>query len=368
MVPTTGARPPRRSGVAVAGAVLLAALLAGCGADSTMSDQAGGAPAMADRATVDQGAPDGSGGDDQVRGAVAYAVGTTRADAAPAALPRQIIRTATITVAVADLDEAASAVRALGPSVGGLVATEKSDRPPAEDDESSSGTTVIELRVPADKLDAAVARLAALGTVRARALTSEDVTSQVADLDGRVATQRAALERVRQLLAKATNVKDVLALEADLTQRESDLEGMMQRLAALRGQVALSSLTVTLVGEDSAVDEDQPRKGFRGGLSAGWSALSDTSVAASAVAGALLPWCLPGAIVAAVVVALRRRRRRSVPPPSAPPSWAGTPGPVAPSAPAVPVAPAAPVKVPAAPPAAPPATAPADPDAKAPDA
>jgi hypothetical protein len=142
-------------------------------------------------------------------------------------------------------------------------------------------------------------------------MTSEDVTAQIADLDGRIATQRGALVRVRQLLGRAASVKEIVELEADLTRREADLEGLQRRVAALRGQAELSSVTVTLIGHrapNTATEPDEPRTGFVGGLKSGWDALTATFVVVSAVVGALLPWMVPSALVAAVVVLIRRRR------------------------------------------------------------
>lgn len=313
--PAHGLRRHRRWAAALGVAALLG--LAGCGASDDMAGStaaepqpaAGGvAPAAKDESNYSL--QDSGGGRDAAGSASPVVVATTG--------PRQVIRTAELTVEVDDLDDAARRARAVAPSLGGVVASEKSDRPGREESDDDGGTSVIELRVPSARLDEAIGRLAELGTERGRAVTSEDVTAQIADLDGRLATQRAALDRVRQLLARAGSIKDVLALEADLTQREADLEGLQQRLAALRGQADLSSLTVTLVTEGSPAAEE-PRTGFVGGLEAGWESLADTAVVVSAVVGALLPWAVPiGLVVAGVVVLRRRRRGTAAAPPPAP--------------------------------------------------
>jgi hypothetical protein len=58
---------------------------------------------------------------------------------------------------------------------------------------------------------------------RLRSVAADDVTDQVADLDGRLASQRAGVVRIRALLDKATSVGDVVLIESELTQREADL-------------------------------------------------------------------------------------------------------------------------------------------------
>lgn len=313
-------RPTRRVRVIapLALVLMLGPILAACGGDSDMSSSSERAPVRADAQPADGGgAREAGGGSSADSGADAGGAqspgGDSAATSSAALTGRQVIRTASVTVEVKDLTAAAAAARSLGPSLGGLVASEKSQRPDATDSPgpTGAGESVIELRVPERRLDEALNRLAALGRERGRAVTSEDVTAQIADLDGRVATQRQALVRVRQLLSRAATVKDILELEQELTRRESDLEGLQRRVAALRGQAQLSTVTVTLVTPATPVEEaegsQEPRTGFVGGLKGGWDALTATFVVVSAIVGALLPWAVPAAVVLAVVVLVRRR-------------------------------------------------------------
>jgi predicted lipid-binding transport protein (Tim44 family) len=107
----------------------------------------------------------------------------------------------------------------------------------------------------------------------------------------------------------------VIAIESELAVREANLESLQQQQAALGGQVALStvSLTLTAVTKDGAVTEpDVTGGGFIAGLTSGWAALLGFLGGLAGVFGAVLPF-LP--LIAAGVLLIwwvvRRARRRS---------------------------------------------------------
>jgi hypothetical protein len=130
---------------------------------------------------------------------------------------------------------------------------------------------------------------------------------------------KASVDRIRVLLAKADKIGDVIAIESELTQREADLESLENRQAALKNQVALSTIAVTITATTpvtvAAVTEQARPQGFLAGLSAGWHALLSFGTGLGALIGALLPF-LPLIAVAAVVAiwVARRRRRQAVAP------------------------------------------------------
>jgi Domain of unknown function (DUF4349) len=223
----------------------------------------------------------------------------------PDAVGRDVVRTAQLTLQVPDPVAAARGVRTAATAAGGFVAEEQAD---------ATGSWLV-VRVPAAALDRLVDDLAATGTVVARSARAEDATDQVVDLDGRVATQQASVTRVRALLAQATSIGDIVAVEAELARREADLDSLQRRLAALRDRVALSTLTVELRGA-VATPPSAPPPGFGAGLGAGWAGLKIVGAALATAVGFLLPF-LPILAVAAVAVwiVVRRRRRRGGPGP-----------------------------------------------------
>ena len=57
---------------------------------------------------------------------------------------------------------------------------------------------------------------------------------------------RATRDRLRQLLERAGNVQDVIAVERELARVQGEIESLEARLSVMRSQVALSELAVTL--------------------------------------------------------------------------------------------------------------------------
>ena len=236
------------------------------------------------------------------------------------ATERQLVRTAQLTVDVAESAAATRQVRTTAAAAGGLVVQEQT---------SERGAWLV-LRVPAAALDKVIDDIAAIGKVTARTSQVVDSTAEVVDLDARVASQQASVARVRALLAQATSIGDVVAIESELARREADLDSLTNRLAVLRDQVAMSTLTLDLRSPSSGVidDGDDRAVGFAEGLDAGWRGLLALGTAVAAVIGFVLPFLPVLAVLLGVGWIARRivRGRRVI-------AAAGTGGPAG-SAPA----------------------------------
>ena len=278
--------------------LLVGVLLTGCtagGSDtaSTSSPAAGAA----------QAAPDAALGDSTAEPAEAGAASAPLGRVVPPGA--SLIRTADLSVRVDDVRAAADRALDIAVTAGGTVSSERSDGG------SGGGSATLALRVPPDRFDATVSALAALGQEQSRSLGTEDVTDQVVDLESRLATQRASVERVRALLQQAQNLGEVVQIEGELTRRTADLESLQARLAALTERVELSTITVTLYGGEAPAPVDDEAVGFADGLRGGWSAFLGTARVLAATVGALLPF-LP--LVALGWLAWRLRARRAAVP------------------------------------------------------
>jgi hypothetical protein len=184
---------------------------------------------------------------------------------------------------------------------------------------------VLVLRVPTDALDRALSLITGSGGVGrelSRSATSEDVTGDLADLQSRVATQRASVTRVRALLAQATSLQQVVTIESEVTKREAELEAAEARQAALSYRADFATLTVDL-RTPAVVPPPPPGQpnAFLDGLSSGWHAVTASTAVVLTVLGALLPVAVVLAILGGPVLWWLRRRRTAapvVPPPTAP--------------------------------------------------
>lgn len=219
---------------------------------------------------------------------------------------RKIVRTASLRLRVDRFDEATQRVRELATTSGGHIERESVG--------GQQGS--LTLRVPSDRLDDVLNRFSEIGGVEHRDIQTQDVTEQAVDIEARLANQRASVERVRAMMEKTGDIASLVRVEEELTRRQADLDSLQRRQQALAGQVAMSTIQVTINARSSAPPVVQ--EGFVGGLASGWRALVDTVRVSLVVFGALLPFLLViGIPLTALVVLLRRRdraRRRTAEP------------------------------------------------------
>lgn len=159
----------------------------------------------------------------------------------------QVIITGNLDLNVTDPETTAADVRVLVATAGGMVESESA---------SSDGTTqnrFLTLRIPSDDFDAVFADIASLGDVKQQSVSRSDVTAQVVDLDAQIAALEPAVARMKELLAEADTVADVIAAESALAERQARLDGLVAQRDYLGKQVSMSTLYVSLSnGESSA--------------------------------------------------------------------------------------------------------------------
>ena len=115
--------------------------------------------------------------------------------------------------------------------------------------ETSSGPeprSVLTIKVLPENFAAALDRLAGLGTLVSQTVYADDVTERVVDLESRIITAAASVERLREFLEGATDLEDVAQLEAELLSRETDLELLRGQLRTLEDSVALATIVLVL--------------------------------------------------------------------------------------------------------------------------
>jgi hypothetical protein len=288
-------------------------LLAGCSGQG--DDAADDGAAVSEERVPDAGAADAAdAGADAGAGDAAGAGGDPAtgevADGVPAAPSGRRVVTASLTVATEDVAGAAADARDLAVRVGGFVATETTTGTASGDEPP---TATLSLRVPVDSSEDVIDDLAALGDEVRREVGSEDVEARLVDLESRVASARASIARVRDLLELAEDLEDVVLLEGELTRRQADYESLEAQRTALSDLADLATVTVTFSTPEAAAAQGAGAPGFLGGLEAGWRALSASTTIALTVLGAVLPFALViGAVVgvAAVGWALLRARAR----------------------------------------------------------
>lgn len=286
---TRGHHPPRRvAGIALAGLLTLGSLTAcgGSGDDSGASDSAG--TAQQDSAATSGGQAD-------------RAVGAVSPESARASAGQKLVRRANLQLKVGSLPGAAQRIRSIAAQQSGVVVSEELYS--GERGDTSGAMTI---SVPASSLEATISLIEKLGEVQFRNTSSEDVTGTYVDTQARVTSMTASVARIRDLLAKASTVNDLVALENELSQRQAELDALTAQLDSLKDSVSMSPISITLSTDDY---EPVAAGGFLSGLRSGWKAFVTSAAVLATVVGAVLPFGVAIGLVLAPVIWWARRRR-----------------------------------------------------------
>ncbi len=324
--------PRLRTATALAGALLAAFALTACGGgggDSSSSSAEG--PAAGSGAGQSGGSQPGN----QLRdsgdaakapssGSVQGSKGTGVTPANLSAAQEQLARTASVALQVKNIGQAVAKVRATTATAEGIVLSENigtggTGNIPLADSSRVSATTYAEIAisVPSAKLDQDVAERSGVGTVIRSTTASENVGGQIVDTQSRLETMRVSVERVRAFLKDATDLNQIVAMEAELTRRQSDLEALEAQLASLKGSVARSPIQISLTTVPGVIAQpEDDATGFLAGLEGGWKAFTASVNIAATIVGALLPFMVLATLLGVPAWLVWRRRRPAPVPPT----------------------------------------------------
>ncbi|MGI9610589.1 MAG: DUF4349 domain-containing protein, partial [Acidimicrobiia bacterium] len=154
-------------------------------------------------------------------------------------LGRNIIFTADLPVAVTDVGVAGDAATRTISELGGFLFGQRTTGAP-------NPISVLTFKVMPEDFAEALDRLGEIGEVRAQNVSASDVTEKIVDLESRILSAEASVDRLRQLLADADAVAVVVQVETELLQRETQLETLRGQLRTLEDQVSLATIVVTL--------------------------------------------------------------------------------------------------------------------------
>lgn len=157
---------------------------------------------------------------------------------APARDSQMIVYTATITMAVYQVQPNLVQVERIAKEQGGYLSLRNDNQ--------------ITVRVPREKFEHALGLIEKIGDVLHRDVSAEDVTDQYTDLDIRIKNARAMQTRLKQLLEKAA-VKEAIDIERELARVTQELELMEGKLKLLKDKIAYSTITVAFQARGAAL-------------------------------------------------------------------------------------------------------------------
>ena len=162
------------------------------------------------------------------------------------------------------------------------------------------------IRVPADNFDDMVHGLE--GSVErfdSRTISARDVTEEFLDVSLRIQIKKETEQRYRDILTKATTVKDILEVERYIGRIRTEIESLEGRLKYLENRIAFSTLTVTFYQlKPEAVGFSSQ---FTVALKNGWNSF----VLFVLGAVSLWPFILAGIILLLVLLFVAGRRKKA---------------------------------------------------------
>ena len=284
-------------------ALVLALLLAGCGA----SKAAGGASDSMAASEPEAGYWSNNSKSDDSYDEDGYdADGTPASD--PASRPVKMIYNGYMEMQTQDFDAAASGIEDLVRELGGYFQQSSVSNRGSSSYRYGSYT----IRIPAAQFEAFFQRAGQLCHVTYTNTTADDVSESYYDTEARLETARIKLERLQQLLAKATSMEDIITIESAISETEWDIENLSGTLRHYDALVDYATVNVELSevyqlsGQDKAVTSFGGRLGqsFVNGLRAVGSALEDFAVWLA------YSWVWLAVIAAVIVIVIRIVRRR----------------------------------------------------------
>ncbi len=164
-------------------------------------------------------------------------------EAAPSVMDRKLVRDAALVLGVIDRDAAAARAGRLATECGGYVQTAES--------------AALTLRVPGDRFDLLLDELARIGVVKERKVQVRDVTEEYVDLELRLKSKRAMLDRLEALAARAEKMEDLLRVEQEIARLIQETEQLEGKLRLLSSRVTMGCITIRFT-ETAVVSERAP--------------------------------------------------------------------------------------------------------------
>lgn len=167
--------------------------------------------------------------------------GPTDAGAYGIDIDRKVIKNAEISMDVTDLAEAIGKIEAKAEQASGFL--QDSSTSTGRDERRSARVIV---RVPSGRFLEVLQLVESLGKVTNRRVFSEDVTEQYTDLGSRVTNLQEQQKRLREILAQAKKIDEILQVERELERVRLECDSLSGRLRLLKSKVEMSTINVYL--------------------------------------------------------------------------------------------------------------------------
>ena len=167
------------------------------------------------------------------------------------------------------------------------------------------------VQVPVGKIDALAKDLEQVATVSFSSSNNQNVTDQVLDVEGRIQSLTAKINRLEDLYKQAETMADIITIQTELETAYSEKEGYESQFSNLTQQVDDATYYITLNEVEELQDLSQKRYSFMDYLK---QAVNQSGIAFIRVledTALLIVYLLPYLLIGGAGFALYKRRKRT---------------------------------------------------------
>ena len=155
--------------------------------------------------------------------------------------PSQLIRTANLTLEVADVGRALRTANAIADEqLGDVIGL--NDETPASP--GIAHTATMEIRVPQYRFEQTLDALGRLGTVKTKSVNAQDVADQIVDAQARLRNLRRTEADILNIMDRSGNIEQVLNVTQQLGGVREQIERLDAQIQGMQYQVAYSTINI----------------------------------------------------------------------------------------------------------------------------
>ena len=223
----------------------------------------------------------------------------------------KIIYTANIHISTKDFPASEAKLDALTKKYNGFFETMDVNQASA-----SYRSAYYTIRIPSENLDAFLKDAEMVGTVASLNRSGTDVSETYYDTQARLETAKKKLARLQELLSKANDISEIIAIEESISDVEYEIDALTGALKNYDSDVSYSTVSINLEEVYSDEDGDEPALSFGERISKGFKEGLNTfrSVAEEVLVWFAASWLwllLAGIVIAAVIIIIIKSERKT---------------------------------------------------------
>lgn len=171
---------------------------------------------------------------------------------------RKLIKTVDLTAETYEFDELLATIEEKVDSLGGYM---ESTSVHTNWNDLKYGDFII--RVPVDKMEQFVSEFAEVSNITDKSSTQEDVTLSYVDLESHKAALEAEETSLLNLLANATSIDDIIAIQSRLTEVRYQIESMESQLRTMDNLIDYATIYLYIEEVETYTPVEEPSMGER---------------------------------------------------------------------------------------------------------